>query len=304
MNDSKILFSIIVPTFNRADIIKEAIKSVLEQSYDNWECLVIDDGSTDGTERIINSFKDSRIKYYYKSHEERSKARNFGIAIAEGEYICFLDSDDIYFPNHLVALLEKINKVNFVIGIFHTELNICQKQSIHHEKWFENLNNKQVANFILQGKSLYINAICVSREAFNYNKFPDQFSYWEDQHLWLRLLIKFPFFSVNQVTTQWNITGSSSVNTNFQEKPLKKMESYLRCITDVEEKKEITACRFLAKEDFKNLKREKASKYIRHSIYKGKYLFAIRQYIICLKFLGLLDISSAVVKIVHEKYKL
>ena len=75
-NDSKILFSIIIPTYNRAGMISKAINSVLSQTYPNWELLIINDGSTDNTEEIINSFKDNRIKYLYQKNSGKSAARN------------------------------------------------------------------------------------------------------------------------------------------------------------------------------------------------------------------------------------
>ena len=98
-----IKFSIILPTFNRANFITKAIESVINQTYKNWELIVIDDGSTDNTEEIIQKFikKEKRITYYYQKNQERSAARNNGIKRAKGDYICFLDSDDLYYPTHI-----------------------------------------------------------------------------------------------------------------------------------------------------------------------------------------------------------
>ena len=87
--------SIILPTYNRGKIINKSILSVLEQSYINWELIVVDDGSVDDTEKIINNFEDSRIKYFKtKSNNGVSKARNIGIKMAKYNYIAFQDSDD------------------------------------------------------------------------------------------------------------------------------------------------------------------------------------------------------------------
>ena len=87
--------SIILPTYNRGTIINKSILSVLEQSYINWELIVVDDGSVDDTEKIINNFEDSRIKYFKtKSNNGVSKARNIGIKMAKYNYIAFQDSDD------------------------------------------------------------------------------------------------------------------------------------------------------------------------------------------------------------------
>ena len=99
--ENKILFSIIIPTYNRASLIKETINSVLLQDYPNFEIIIVDDGSTDDTENIVKSIEDSRINYHKKTNAERGAARNFGIKLAKGEYITFLDSDDILYVNHL-----------------------------------------------------------------------------------------------------------------------------------------------------------------------------------------------------------
>ncbi|HME54290.1 MAG TPA: glycosyltransferase family A protein [Candidatus Lokiarchaeia archaeon] len=96
------LISVIIPTFNRANLIPLTIKSVLNQTYSNLEILVIDDGSTDDTERIVKSIKDERIRYYKIVHKGfPAPARNRGITEAHGEYIAMLDSDDLWVPRKL-----------------------------------------------------------------------------------------------------------------------------------------------------------------------------------------------------------
>lgn len=94
------LTSIIIPTYNRANLIVETLDSIITQTYSNWECIIIDDGSTDNTFEIIQDYinKDSRIKYYQrplKKSKGPSSCRNFGIEKAKGEFVLFLDSDDL-----------------------------------------------------------------------------------------------------------------------------------------------------------------------------------------------------------------
>lgn len=101
-------FSIILPTYNREKHLPKAIESVLSQEEESWELLVIDDGSTDNTRALVSAYPDLRICYHYQSNAERSAARNNGITKAKGEYICFLDSDDYYLPNHLRTFKEAI----------------------------------------------------------------------------------------------------------------------------------------------------------------------------------------------------
>lgn len=91
------LVSIIVPCYNRAVYLPEALQSVLNQTYTNWECIIVNDGSTDNTEEIVKEWthRDFRFKYVYKKNGGVSSARNEGLKVAQGEYIHFLDSDDL-----------------------------------------------------------------------------------------------------------------------------------------------------------------------------------------------------------------
>lgn len=94
------LISVIIPTYNRAAFIKDAIESVLNQTYKNYEIIVVDDGSIDNTKEIVSSIAGS-IRYIYKSNSGPSASRNRGIREARGEYIAFLDSDDLWDPEKL-----------------------------------------------------------------------------------------------------------------------------------------------------------------------------------------------------------
>jgi glycosyltransferase involved in cell wall biosynthesis len=95
-------FSIILPTFNRAHLIRRAIDSVLAQSFANWELIIVDDGSSDSTrDEIAEYLIDPRVSYSFETNSGPAMARNRGIASAHGEYITFIDSDDEYLPEHL-----------------------------------------------------------------------------------------------------------------------------------------------------------------------------------------------------------
>lgn len=98
-------FSIIIPTYNRSGSILKAINSILTQSYQSFEIIVIDDASTDNTKDLLATIEDKRLSYYLNAeNKERCISRNLGIEKAQGKYICFLDSDDYHLPNHLEEL--------------------------------------------------------------------------------------------------------------------------------------------------------------------------------------------------------
>ena len=106
-------------------MINNAINSVLDQSYRNWELIVVDDGSTDNTKEIVSEVvkKDKRVKYFFKENKERSAARNQGIKIASGEWICFLDSDDLYHQTHLEMFQRLIIKNESLKGLYFSGLS-------------------------------------------------------------------------------------------------------------------------------------------------------------------------------------
>ena len=111
------LVSVIMPVYNGEKYIAQAIKSVLFQSYPNFELIIIDDGSIDSTAKIIGGFKDKRIKYL-KLNENcgPAKARNIGLDIMQGEYVTFIDADDLWARNRIEILLNTIEKVG--VGFF------------------------------------------------------------------------------------------------------------------------------------------------------------------------------------------
>lgn len=101
-----------MPTYNQSEFIVYALNSVKNQSYQDWECLIIDDGSTDITEKLVRDYilDDIRFKYYKKENNGASTARNFGLDKAKGDYILFLDSDDYIIKDKLLKSLNKFEK--------------------------------------------------------------------------------------------------------------------------------------------------------------------------------------------------
>ena len=105
-NSGKPLVSVVMPTYNQGKYINEAIESVLAQTYGHLELIIIDDFSTDGTEKVVAQCQDDRVKYFRSdNHKIIASSRNQGITLARGEYIAFLDSDDIWLPEKLEKTL-------------------------------------------------------------------------------------------------------------------------------------------------------------------------------------------------------
>ena len=107
--ESKCRVSIVMPTYNRGGVIVNAIRSVIDQTFTDWELIIVDDGSTDNTERVVKSFYDPRIKYHKIEHTGYvSKVRNAGNKLAKGEIIVVHDSDDVAFPDRLEEIVTNI----------------------------------------------------------------------------------------------------------------------------------------------------------------------------------------------------
>ena len=134
------LVSIIIPTYNRSHFIGETLDSVLAQTYQNWECIVVDDGSTDYTEELVEFYckKDDRIKFYKRPTEKPKGAntcRNYGFDLSTGEFINWFDSDDLMLENFLGANLDHFSdQISLTIcSGFYTDENLKESQKINLE---------------------------------------------------------------------------------------------------------------------------------------------------------------------------
>ncbi|MGH7462336.1 MAG: glycosyltransferase family 2 protein, partial [Longimicrobiales bacterium] len=105
------LVSVIIPTYNRMNLLRQAVQSVRAQSYEHWELIVVDDGSTDGTRAFLEGLADSKVRLISMSHSGVTGAvRNAGAHAARGDYLAFLDSDDLWLPAKLETQLAQMQK--------------------------------------------------------------------------------------------------------------------------------------------------------------------------------------------------
>ena len=192
-------FSIVIPTYNRADFIDKTIKSLLKQSYSNFEIIVIDDGSTDNTEEVVKNIKDSRLLYFKKENAERGAARNYGALKAKGDFINFFDSDDIAYENHLTVAVKTISN-NKDVNVFHLGYDIKMFNGQQGRVPAEIFNiNQQLA----KGNVLSCNGVFVKREIALENPFSENrdLSASEDYLLWLQLAAQYPIINNNTITS-------------------------------------------------------------------------------------------------------
>ncbi len=127
--------SIILPTFNRAELLPRAIESVLSQSFYDWELIIWDDGSTDNTKSVVESYEDSRISYYYAKNQGVAYARNRAIEQAHGTYLAFLDSDDAWHPEKLLKQIACFKSHPEIDILFTDFLNFNLSNNIHENNF-------------------------------------------------------------------------------------------------------------------------------------------------------------------------
>lgn len=182
------MYSIIIPVFNKEEYIRKTISSVLNQSFNNFELIIVDDGSTDSSIKIIKSFKDDRIKLIKQENRGVSSARNKGISLAKGEYICFLDADDYWKENYLEVLdklIKEYKEANmFVLGY---ELEYNLKKVV--PKIVNELERGIVKNFYTAFSRNFVNSSCCTikkEELLKIGLFPEDNNIGEDLDLWLR----------------------------------------------------------------------------------------------------------------------
>ena len=210
----KVFFSVIIPTFNRANILKNTIRSVLVQSYKEFEIIVVDDGSTDNTKEIVKKINDPRIKYIYQENSERSVARNNGIKNARGRWICFLDSDDAFKENHLSTLFENIEndkKHNRNIEFYFTSQEM--HYTINNTKKITKTNfDHNQAHYFFASESIVPGRVCISKNVLDKLNFDENIVIVEDSDLWFRISCYHKTKFIDKVTFIYNVHDDNSIN--------------------------------------------------------------------------------------------
>ena len=210
------LVSVIIPTYNSACTITECINSVIGQTYENIEIVVVDDGSTDSTVAIVrelSSLSAKKIRLIKQSNGGPSSARNKGIEAVAGSYIAFLDSDDMWYPDKIarqVDVLQK-NRSAMLVGCLYS---IGDKQVFSH--YSSEVENRSLFQLLL--KNCFItSAVMCRREVLFHYTFNERQKYSEDYRLWLQLAAKgYTCVLQNEVLTKmndkpmWGDTGLSA----------------------------------------------------------------------------------------------
>jgi glycosyltransferase involved in cell wall biosynthesis len=202
--------SVIIPTYNRQDVITKTVHSVLNQTERNLEVIVVDDGSTDNTRAVIEKLADSRVNYFYKTNAGPASARNFGLSKASGGYVAFLDSDDLWPENYLEVMLANLeNNRDFgaayapITVVFPDGRSICSYKKPEGKSGVLSLD-------LFEHSFIWIFAVVFRGEIWTDFYFDEQLKRTcEDSDVLLRLSMRTQFLFVDDTQAYHTISGDS-----------------------------------------------------------------------------------------------
>lgn len=205
--------SIVIPAYNSAKFLPEVIQSVLKQTYQNWELLVIDDGSTDNTATLVNNYcqQDPRIRLISKKNGGVSSARNLGVELATSELIAFLDSDDLWLPDKLSVHIEYMNN-HPEVGVSFARVELIDPQGKSTGKLTANLvDNLQPYTFFYTNPTVTTSNVVVRKSVFQSSGgFDKTIKYSEDIDLLFRIAFQsdWKIEGIDQTLIQYRLHSS------------------------------------------------------------------------------------------------
>jgi len=196
--------SIIIPTYNRPHFLKEAISSVLSQNYQDFEIIVVDDGSTDNTKEAIKSINNKRIIYLYQKHKGRSVARNRAIEIARGKYLAFLDDDDLFLPGKLKKQIEILEKNKDYGMVYTSALNIDEKGNVQDFVYRATKSGNIYKNVaFLIPLVVILPTVMVRKDIVtSLNGFDEKMRRFEDTDMWRRIAKRYNICAIKEPLTK------------------------------------------------------------------------------------------------------
>ncbi|MDR0801737.1 glycosyltransferase family A protein [Fluviicola sp.] len=217
--------SIVIPTYNRAHLIENTLKSVLNQTCPDFEVILVDDGSTDNTQEVIAPYLSEKVRYYLIENSERGAARNRGTELANGHYLNWFDSDDEMLPDHVQHLRELCKKNSYpeVLNAMY-QMKDAVNGKITPVQSSYRPNQKQRIHFLTEGNYLACNSVIVRKDIALENPFIEDrtLSASEDYELWLRLLAQYSFHQSEKITSYLIQHNERSVNTMTDPSKLEK----------------------------------------------------------------------------------
>ena len=222
------IVSVILPTYNRAGTIEKSIQSVLGQSYQNIELIVVDDGSLDNTREIVGAIDDCRIKYIYQENAGACAARNNGIEHSLGQFIAFQDSDDFWRPKKLEKQMDAMKLTN-------ADIVFCKLNSFEGGVYKGTLPRSLEQGVVSKTDNLMgigTQSLLARKEVFSTCMFDNAFPRWQDLEWVMRAVQKFNMYCVDEGLVDYYI-GNDSISVN-EEKLIRASELMIARHPDIE----------------------------------------------------------------------
>jgi glycosyltransferase involved in cell wall biosynthesis len=243
------LVSIIIPTYNYGFIIEETLNNLLEQSYQNWEAIIVDDGSPDNTAEVVKKFveKDKRISYVAQANSGVSVARNLGFEISKGDYIQFLDADDLLSKDKLLLQTAFLD-ANPEVDISYTDHLYFETErpdvtypdyEMNHHNWLPKINAKgyEAVNTLIYSNIAVVSSPILRRGIVKKVKgFPEFSNYTEDWEFWFLCAVKgahYCFFDNDAAKTLIRI-HQKNTSKNIQTMQAGELQFRKRIVTAVQ----------------------------------------------------------------------
>jgi len=198
------LVSVIIPTYNYGHLLSKAIDSVIAQTYKNIELIIIDDGSTDNTKSVVESY-DNKFTYINQNNTGVSSARNHGIIISNGQYVAFLDADDIWYQDKISVQVQymldhrecrSVSCQNLIINELTNEKKVSQYYNFSAYDCRYNFLSLSTRKTTFSGGS----GVIIDKNIFNdVGLFNTKLTHGEDWEFWIRISYKYPIYMINKI---------------------------------------------------------------------------------------------------------
>lgn len=208
------IVTVVIPCYNHAHYLPEALNSVLAQTFTDWEAIIVDDGSTDNTLDVAIQFTDARIRYVYQENQGLSAARNTGIRQANGQYLAFLDADDEWEPEFLTQCLAVLQQNNSLGFVYSRTCFVNPEGEKLPKLGGQALSGQQFRERILAGGFFPVHAAVVRRSVLDATgEFDTSLTSVEDWDLWLRISKMYPVQGIEAPLARYRVyPGSMSTN--------------------------------------------------------------------------------------------
>lgn len=201
--------SVIMATYNRAEFLPEAVESVLMQEASNLELIIVDDGSTDNTEEVLRPYlDDDRVKYFHQENKGQMAASNYGFTLTDGEFICFLDSDNAWLPGKVTAQLDALRS-NPDVDIVYGDIVIIDEYGNEVTKNNMKRFSGKITPHLLRDNCVSINTAMMRRHCYVDSGGMDvSLEAAADYDLWLRFSIHYKFLYIPEYYANYRVMAA------------------------------------------------------------------------------------------------